>query len=258
LGYNLSRAGFVVKLHFLGTTGYHPNNQRQTACLMLPELGVVLDAGTGLFRVRNLIRTETLHIFLSHAHLDHSIGLTYLLDVLLQKHVQRVTVHLAADKVDAIRNHLYHRLLFPVDPQFDFRTFSPQPFQLAGDCRLVAIPLIHPGGCHGFRIDWPGHSMAYITDTTAEIGAEYVRSIQGVTTLIHECYFPDGNEEQARLTGHSCLTPVARVARAAGAKKLYLVHINPLAEEDPPLDLETVRPIFPNTFIANDQLVIDI
>ena len=40
-----------MKLVLLGTTGYHANDRRQTACFMLPELGVVFDAGTGLYRV---------------------------------------------------------------------------------------------------------------------------------------------------------------------------------------------------------------
>ena len=82
-----------MKLHFLGTTGYHPNNQRQTACLMLPELGIIFDAGTGIFRARDLIQTDTLDIFLTHIHLDHCVGLTFLYDVLYQKEMRRVTVH---------------------------------------------------------------------------------------------------------------------------------------------------------------------
>ncbi len=65
-------------LNLLGTTGYHPNERRQTACFMLPELGIVLDAGTGMFRVHDHLQTDTLDIFLSHAHLDHILGLTFL------------------------------------------------------------------------------------------------------------------------------------------------------------------------------------
>ncbi|HEY5311264.1 MAG TPA: ribonuclease Z, partial [Pirellulales bacterium] len=60
-----------MKLIVLGSTGYHPNDLRQTACVMLPEIGVVLDAGTGMYRVGPLLCTDELHIFLSHAHLDH-------------------------------------------------------------------------------------------------------------------------------------------------------------------------------------------
>ena len=62
--------GFRSRL-FLGTAGYHPSETRHTSCLMLPEVGVVLDAGSGMFRVRDLLTTKTLDIFLSHAHLDH-------------------------------------------------------------------------------------------------------------------------------------------------------------------------------------------
>ena len=62
-----------MQLHLLGTTGYHPNDQRHTACMMLPEIGVVLDAGTAMFRVRDRLCTKTLDIFLTHAHLDHIV-----------------------------------------------------------------------------------------------------------------------------------------------------------------------------------------
>ena len=248
-----------MKLHFLGTTGYHPNNHRQTACLMLPEIGVILDAGTGIFRARDLIQTDTLDIFLSHIHLDHSIGLTFLYDVLHGKNLNRVTVHVAEDKIETIRQHLYSKLLFPVEPNFELRPLTVDgPTELADGSQLRAFPVPHPGGVHAFRLDWPDRSLAYVTDTTAVTSADYVTEIREVGTLIHECYFPDGWEDKAELTGHSCLTPVAEVARAAGAGQLYLVHINPLDESKSPLDLESVSSIFPQVHVASDQLVIEV
>lgn len=247
-----------MKLHFLGTTGYHPNNHRQTACLMLPELGVVFDAGTGMFRVRDLIQTDTLDIFLSHIHLDHSIGLTFLYDVLYEKNMSRVTVHVAEDKISPIKDHLYNKQLFPVEPNFEFQPLEDQPTVLNDGSKLTCIPLKHPGGAHGFRIDWPDRSLAYITDTTASDNAEYVDAITNVDTLIHECYFPDGWEEKAELTGHSCLTPVALVAAKAKAKRLFLVHINPLDETDAPLDLNSVADVFKEITVAQDQQMIDV
>ena len=57
-----------MKLIFLGTGGYHPNERRQTACLLMPEIGVVLDAGTGFFRVQPRLQTRELDVFLTHAH----------------------------------------------------------------------------------------------------------------------------------------------------------------------------------------------
>ena len=31
-----------MKLVLLGTTGYHPNRRRHTACMFLPEVGVTI------------------------------------------------------------------------------------------------------------------------------------------------------------------------------------------------------------------------
>jgi ribonuclease Z len=252
-----------VKLHFLGTTGYHPNNQRQTACLMLPELGVVLDAGTGIFRVRDLIQTSTLDIFLTHAHLDHSIGLTYLYDVLYQRNVERVTVHVAEDKIETICQQLFAFNLFPVKPNFEFSPLcADQEMEIRGGkkpIRLTTIPVDHPGGCLAFRLDgFPTGSLAYVTDTTASTTAPYVKAIEGVQILVHECYFPDGWEDRAALTGHSCLTPVVKVAQAAKAGCCYLVHASPLLEDDPPFDLEAVKSIYPNLRFASDHDVIEL
>ena len=80
---------------------------------MLPEVGVVLDAGTAMYRARDHLATDWLDIFLTHAHLDHVIGLTYLLDVLAGRTMTRVTVHAKAEKLRAIDEHLFARPLFP-------------------------------------------------------------------------------------------------------------------------------------------------
>ncbi len=250
-----------MKLHFLGTTGYHPNNHRQTACLMIPELGLILDAGTGIFRARDLIQTSSLDLFLTHAHLDHSIGLTFLLGILYEKSVDRVTVHISEDKIDAIERHLFADPLFPVPPRFEIKAIPHrEKMKLNGSAELSSFPVEHPGGCLAFRIDGlpENRSLAYVTDTTADLNAPYVKFIEGVDTLIHECYFPDGWEELAALTGHSCLTPVAEVARAAGAKQCYLVHINPLNEQEPPLDLSSAKDIFPAIEAAFDRQTIEV
>jgi ribonuclease BN (tRNA processing enzyme) len=245
-----------MKIHLLGTTGYHPNRRRQTACFMLPEQGILLDAGTGIFRARELITAPTLDIFLTHAHLDHVAGLTYLFDVLFQKRLDRVTVHADAEKLEAIRRHLLSPLIFPVALPCEYRAIKAQ-VPLVDGGQLTYFPLKHPGGSLGFRLDWPGHSLAYVTDTTARRDAEYIAKIRGVDLLIHECYFNDEQPELAEKTGHSCVTPVAEVARAAQVKRLVLMHMNPLDESDDPIDLAAARRIFPQTQIGEDEQVLE-
>src|SRR5688500_11755421 len=106
-----------MKLVLLGTTGYHANDGRQTACFILPESGVVFDAGTALYRVADYVQTDSLDIFLSHVHLDHCVGLTFMFDVRAQcPRLGRVTAHAEPAKLEAIRTHLLAELLFPVMP----------------------------------------------------------------------------------------------------------------------------------------------
>ncbi len=245
-----------MKLILLGTSGYHPTDQRQTACLMLPEVGVVLDAGTAMYRARRFLATDQLDIFLTHAHLDHVIGLTYLFDVLRDRNVRRVTVHATPETLQAIERHLFAEPLFPVKPPCDLRPLARETSLPQGGC-LTHFPLTHPGGAIGFRLDWPQRSMAYVTDTTASPDADYVAQIAGVDLLVHECYFPDSKPELAALTGHSMITPVIEVAQQAGVKRLVLVHIDPASEDWVPADLAAARKIFPETELGQDLLELE-
>ncbi|MCG8448918.1 MAG: MBL fold metallo-hydrolase [Pirellulales bacterium] len=245
-----------MKLLLLGTTGYHPNDRRQTACLMLPELGVLFDAGSAMYRVSEHLQTETLDIFLSHAHLDHVIGLTFLFDILDGRDMKRVTVHGEKEKLSAIEQHLFSELLFPVQPPFESLPLAPKT-TLADGGVLTHFPLKHPGGSLGFRVDWPDRSLAYVTDTVAAPDADYVETIRGVDLLIHESFFGDDMPEQAELTGHSCLTPVAEVAAAADVGRMVLVHINPMLADDNQLDIAGARKIFPDIEIGVDRMELD-
>jgi len=245
-----------MRLVLLGTTGYHPNQRRHTPCMMIPQCGVMLDAGTAMFRAADYLETRELDIFLTHAHLDHVIGLTYLLSVLYVHPLDRITVHGDPEKLAAVDQHMFSEHLFPKKPPYELRPLADE-VSLPEGGRLTHFPLEHQGGSIGYRLDWPGHSLAYVTDTTAAPGADYVEKIRGVDLLLHECYFPDAYADWAQKTGHSCTTPVAQVARAAQVGRLVLVHLNPLATEDDPIGLEVARAIFPATELGEDLMELE-
>jgi len=245
-----------MKLVVLGTAGYHPSDHRHTACLMIPEMGVVFDAGTAAYRISDYLATDTLDIFLSHAHLDHIVGLTFLLDVLNGREMKHVRVYGEKEKLDAVSNHLFSEFLFPVEPPFDSIVLTPE-VKLPNGGKLMHFPLKHPGGSVGYRIDWPDRSLAYVTDTTAAHNSDYIEKIAGVDLLIHECNFGDDQPDQAELTGHSCITPVVQVAAAAKVGRLVLLHINPMQENDDVLDIPSAKKIYPNIEVAVDRMEID-
>jgi ribonuclease BN (tRNA processing enzyme) len=245
-----------MKLLLLGTSGYHPCERRHTACLMLPDVGIVLDAGTGFFRVRQHLATPSLDILLSHTHLDHVAGLTFVLSTRYQKPLDRITVHATEEKLAACREHLLNDHLFPAPLPCEWRPLPAHPFVI-GDATVSHFPLIHPGGSVGYRLDWPGHSMAYVTDTTAGPDAEYVANVLGVDLLVHECNFRDEQQEWAIKTGHSSTSLVAQLAAKAGAQRLLLVHLDPLEESDDPVNIAVARRYFPRTEIGFDGMEVE-
>ncbi len=237
-----------MRLLLLGTGGYHPSERRHTACLLLPEVGVAFDAGSSFFRLPPRLESDELDLFLTHAHLDHVVGLTFPLVAMQQGLLKTFRVHAKPAVIDAVQNYLLDPRLFPVKPDIEWVELAERT-EVGGGV-MTHVPLVHPGGATGYRLDWPDKSFAYITDTTAP--GKYGEFVRGVDLLVHECYFPDGEEEWAEKTGHSCTTPVAELAREAGVGRMLLVHSDPQSTADDPIGLDVARSIFPATELAED------
>jgi ribonuclease Z len=223
-----------MRLICLGTTGYHPSSSRHTACYYLPELSLVLDAGTGAFRlVQQLLREPKSHldIVISHAHLDHVIGLTFLLDVMAATTLKTVRVYGEPEKLEAVEKHLFHPLLFPVPVNFELVPLVGTEGRLTlPDCHVDYFPLNHPGGSLGFVVHAKERRIAYITDTTPQTQPGFIERIKNIDLLMHECYFSDKYEELSNRTGHSWLSAVSHIVEQAKPQQTLLIHVNPLAE----------------------------
>ena len=66
-----------MQIIFLGTNGWY-SALNNTVCTLIDseKFYIILDAGDGLFRLSNFIKTEKpILMFLTHTHLDHIIGL---------------------------------------------------------------------------------------------------------------------------------------------------------------------------------------
>jgi ribonuclease BN (tRNA processing enzyme) len=244
-----------MRLVFLGTGGFHPNERRHTACIVLPELAIAFDAGTSAFRLAERVPGRDLQILLTHAHLDHICGLTYLLVPLMQQELKSCRVIGLPKTLSAVQDHLFAQRVFPVMPRFEFASL---PDELRIEKGLITwVMLQHPGGSVGYRLDLDnGKSLAYITDTFAN--GSYQNFIRGVDVLIHECYFPDSKAKWCEPTGHSHTSQVAELARDAQVGRLYLTHIDPRSPEDDPIGLGVARRIFSETHLAEDLLEIEV
>ena len=263
-----------MRLALLGTNGFHPTEDGQTACYMLPDLGIVLDAGSGLYRISEYLQTDFLHIYLSHAHSDHYLGLFYLIGGVLRKMIaasglavsdetigmffreadgfmSRVYLHGSASTLAEIQKHD----IFD-SPEVHWCPLGPDE-PLPGGGILTHFPLEHSAECHGFRLDWPGHSLAYVTDTVARPDATYIERIAGVDVLLHESYLPNNLAQAAEYTAHSHTAAVAQVAARAQVQRLVLIHHNTLRLGVGGAELESAQAIFPRTEVGLDGMEIE-
>lgn len=248
-----------MRLHCLGTAGYHPNEARHTSCYFLPESGILLDAGTGTFRLAQYIETDELDVLLSHSHLDHCFGLTFLLDVLHQRPVKRLRIWGEREKIDAIATHLFHELIFPVQIQAEWIAIDDQQSFQIGNATIQWRAQEHPGGSVAYRIDWAeGQRLVYATDTIGDTSPETADWSRGASLLIHECNFRDSAEKWAIATGHSWTSRVAEVTRLCQPEKLLITHINPLETDEDPVDVEKIQSrVDCPCVIAKDEMVVD-
>jgi ribonuclease BN (tRNA processing enzyme) len=136
-----------------------------------------------------------------------------------------------------------------------------------GAVTVTARKLNHPQGVLAFRIEHRGRSVVYATDTEhyAEPDPRLVDLARGTDVLIYDAqYTPEEYSGQAdgrpRVGwGHSTMVEGARVANAAGAKRLILFHHDPEQDDAAVRRKEALaREHFAVSDAAREGMVIDL
>jgi phosphoribosyl 1,2-cyclic phosphodiesterase len=212
-----------------------------TACLSVEIDGrvLVIDAGTGIRPLGDALLASEQDIFLllSHPHADHVIGFPFFAP--LYRAGRRIFLLDHASGGDG----------WSLLELFDDRRF-PRPVDLAahvtrvrGDVveflreqgiRLARLPLNHPGGSYGYRIESEGRSFVHLTDnelhppgTPPTPLAEVVRFCQGADVLSHDAQYLDDEVSRYGGRGHSSVAQVCDLAARSGVGHLVLFHHDP-------------------------------
>jgi ribonuclease BN (tRNA processing enzyme) len=220
----------------LGSGGWIPTSRRETCCAFLREGSHVLliDAGTGVQRLLEqpdlLSGAGTVDIVLTHFHLDHVVGLSYLPALSLPEppRVWGPGQLLAGASTRSICERLLSPPLFSAPLRTimsDVREIPEQGgFEVGPFSVATRIQELHAGSTLALRI---GDLLTYCTDTGPDPGN--VRFATGSRVLLHEAWSLRESSEDGN---HSAGGDAGRIARNAGVDHLVLIHINPLQQSD--------------------------
>jgi len=97
--------------------------------------------------------------------------------------------------------------------------------------------LNHPGQCLGYRVEYGGRVVCYVTDNELyPVGYglrddgyfdRLVSFVEGAGVLITDSTYSDVEYLEHVGWGHSCVGEVVSLAHRAGVETLYLVHHDP-------------------------------
>ena len=245
------RRGIRVKLTFYGVRGSIASPGKDTAryggntsCVLFePDDDVVLifDAGTGIRSLGQHLISDSRDIYLlfSHHHWDHIQGLPFFRPIYQRgRKIGLLSNNLhngdAGSVLDQMNDSNFPVTSTQLQAQIEVVAFDDQGSVMIGDTRVSTMPMNHPGGGSGYRIETTSGSLVYITDNelfppheAATSYPECVDFVQGVDVLIHDAMYVDDEMPKVHGWGHSLISQVLQLALDADVKRLLLFHHDP-------------------------------
>jgi phosphoribosyl 1,2-cyclic phosphodiesterase len=246
-----------------------------TSCVEVRCGGRVLifDAGSGLRELGKALAAGPVvdaDIFLSHCHLDHIVGFPFFAPLYSKEASVRLWAgHLLPDrKLEQVVGQMMAPPLFPISydvfkAKVEFRDFvAGETLTPCGGVLLRTLPLNHPQGATGYRLESLGRSIAYVTDNEP-MGEEpdplLVAFLSGVDVLVYDCTYTDEEYRTHVGWGHSSWTHGLRVAAAAGAKTFCIFHHDPDHDDAALAEIETqARRLRAGSVVAREGLVLSV
>jgi phosphoribosyl 1,2-cyclic phosphodiesterase len=276
----------AAKLSFWGVRGSTPTVDPatwryggNTPCLefIAPDgTQIILDCGTGLrmlgsrWAMPGAERPPATHIFVTHYHWDHIQGVPFFAPFYGENNEFHFysfrSKFLGRDSLKQVFEKQMALPYFPVDisamsAKRKFQEVAGGDSFTIGENKITAMPLNHPQGCLGFRIETPTGIVAYATDNEpgdAEMDKSLEELAAGADIFINDAQFtPEQLASTRRGWGHSSWLEGVRVARKTNAKTLVLFHHDP-DSTDRMVDtiLRHARDEFDSVFAASEGMVI--
>jgi phosphoribosyl 1,2-cyclic phosphodiesterase len=226
---------------------------------------LLVDMGTGALSLPAELPDGPVRfsVLFTHLHWDHCLAIPFFGPLYDQRNsfdfYGRAVGHFdIEDALDAVMRPPW----FPVN----FRSTSARKqFHHLPDTSEVeiegvgirAVPLHHPDGVSGYRIEWQGAVLVIATDVehgVPDSDRRLLELAQGADVLFYDAqYLPDEYTRQKVGWGHSTWAEAVLLAERAGVGRLVLTSHEPMRSDDEIDDLVAeAQAVFANTTAARE------
>lgn len=223
-----------------------------TSCveMRVADQVLIFDGGTGLRVLGQSLLKETpmkAHMFFTHSHWDHIQGFPFFVPAFIKGNAFKIYGAIAPNG-STIEQRLNDQMLhpnFPVPLQIMGADMSfcdlevGESVELDNGVTIENALLNHPGEAVGYRVNWEGHSVAYITDTEHfpdRLDENVLWLCRNADVMIYDATYSDEeyySEKSSKVGwGHSTWQEAVKVAKAANVGKLIIFHHDPLHNDD--------------------------
>ncbi len=213
---------------------------RRTMSLLFDD-DVLIDAGTGVGELTLEQMAKIDHVFLTHAHLDHSGFIPLLADAVAFMRQRPLQVHALPETIAVLKQNMLNGKLWPdysIMPSVEqpYIRFVPVaigvPSQL-GSRRITPLPARHSVPAAGYWVDSGAASFVYTGDTTdcPELWAA-LNNIENLRYLMIETTLREADGAMAETYGHLSAGILARgLAHLQHPAQLLIAHMEPGKEQ---------------------------
>ncbi|MFH1460196.1 MAG: MBL fold metallo-hydrolase [Candidatus Omnitrophota bacterium] len=247
-----------MQVIFLGTNGWFDTDTGNTICTLIKTktCNIILDAGFGIYKAdRYLENKNPTFLFLSHLHLDHTVGMHALAKFKFPKGLTVITpvgTKTALNKIIAQPFTIAFKNL-----SFKVNVLCAKKQMRFAQGRVQTAELVHQSRCFGYRFEFQNKVITYCTDTG--VCENILKLAQGADLLITECALRQDQDDQG--WPHLDPTHAANLAKKSKARKLVLTHFD--ADNYPTKKARQkaqvfAKKIFPQTLAAYDSMKLSV
>ena len=207
---------------------------------------VICDLGSGVrpFGQAALARDgggpRTYHVFLSHVHWDHIMGLPFFTPAYIPGN--RVVIYGGHAHLEAALRRQQEQPSFPVDfstfrADISFVRLEPGIVHEVAGMRVKLKLQRHAGDSYGFRFESGGKVVVYSTDSEHDLGNRretdaFVDFFRGADVVIFDAMYSLADAISVKADwGHSSNIAGVELCHAAGVKHLCMFHHEPAFDD---------------------------